>query len=76
MVCDGNKVLQCIQVAYDISSEKTRKREINGLILAYRQTRCANLLLLTDHMYEKTEVEGIPIVIQPVYEWANELASV
>lgn len=76
VVCDGNKVLQCIQVAYDISSEKTRKREINGLILAYRQTRCANLLLLTDHMYEKTEAEGIPIVIQPVYEWANELASV
>ncbi len=69
VVCDGNKVLQCIQVSYDISNEKTRKRELNGLLLAYRQTKCANLLLLTDHVYEETEIEGIPVVIQPVYEW-------
>ncbi len=74
VVCNGNKVLQCIQVAYDISNEKTRKREINGLLLAYRQTHCANLLLLTDHVYEKTEVDGLPIVIQPVYEWASSLS--
>ncbi len=70
VVCDGNKVLQCIQVSYDISNEKTRKREINGLLLAYRQTKCKNLLLLTDHEYEEIETDGIPIIIKPVYEWA------
>ena len=30
------QVLQAIQVSYDISAEKTRKREINGLLLAAR----------------------------------------
>ncbi len=70
VVCNGNKVLQCIQVSYDISNEKTRKREIDGLLLAYRQTRCKNLLLLTDHEFQETEANGIPITIKPVYEWA------
>ena len=70
VMCDGNRVLQCIQVSYDISSEKTRKREINGLLLAHRQTKCENLLLLTDHQYEELEIDGLHIHIKPVYEWS------
>ncbi len=70
VICDGNNVLQCIQVSYDISNEKTRKREIDGLLLAYRQTKCKNLLLLTDHEFQETKANGVPITIKPVYEWA------
>lgn len=70
IVCDGNKVLQCIQVSYDISSDKTRKRELNGLVLANKETKCANLLLLTDHEYEDVEKDGLQIKIRPVYEWS------
>lgn len=73
VVCDGNKVLQCIQVSYDISNEKTRKREINGLLMAHRQTKCNNLLLLTDHEHEEMDINGVPVTIQPVYEWACNL---
>ncbi len=69
VVCNGNQVLQCIQVSYDVSSEKTLKREINGLLLAHRQTRCADLLLLTDHAYEDMEVGDAHISIRPVYDW-------
>ena len=73
VVCHGNKVLQCIQVSYDITSEKTRKREINGLLLAHRQTKCENLLLITDHDYGVEEKDGITIQITPAYEWCAEL---
>ncbi len=73
IVCDGNKVLQCIQVSYDISSEKTRKREINGLLLACRKTKCENLLLLTDHEYDEVEKDGHRIKIMPVYEWSTTI---
>ena len=69
MVCDGNRVLQCIQVSYDISSEKTLKREVNGLLLANRQTGCKNLLLLTDHEFKDIEKDGHRISVRPVYEW-------
>lgn len=69
IICDGNKVLQCIQVSYDITDDKTRKREINGLLLAHRQTKCTNLLLLTDHTHEDVVKDGVTIQIRPVYEW-------
>ena len=32
VVCKGNRVVLAIQVSYDISAEKTRKREIKGLL--------------------------------------------
>ena len=72
VVCEGNKVLQCIQVSYDISSEKTLKRELNGLLMAYRNTKCQNLLLLTDHEYKEIDKDGLHILIKPVYEWSTE----
>lgn len=73
VICDGNRALQCIQVCYDISSEKVRRREINGLLLANRLTRCENLLLLTDCEYRELDIEGHHIKIQPVYEWCENL---
>ena len=73
VICNGSKVLQCIQVSYDITSEKTRKRELNGLLLAARQTKCENLLLLTDHETEEVKQDYHTIRIQPVYEWCVEI---
>jgi predicted AAA+ superfamily ATPase len=73
VVCKGNKVVQAIQVSYDISAEKTRKRELNGLLLAARQTKCENLLLLTNHESEEIDMSGHHIKVQPVYEWSLEL---
>ena len=73
VVCKGNQVVQAIQVSYDISNDKTRKREINGLLLAAKETKCENLLLLTDHESETTIESGHQIKIQPVYEWSLEL---
>lgn len=70
LVCDGQTVLQAIQVSYDLASDKSRKREINGLLLAHKQTKCTNLLLLTDHESADIEQEGQKITIRPVYEWA------
>ena len=69
LVCKGNQVQQCIQVSYDISAEKTRKRELKGLKTAAQITGCKNLLLLTDHEYEDSTFEGFDIQIRPVHEW-------
>ena len=73
LVCRGNAVLQAVQVSYDITVEKTRKREINGLLLAAKQTGCTNLLLLTDHESSTIEEGGHKIKVQPVYEWSLEI---
>ncbi len=72
LVCQGNHVLQAVQVSFDISSPKTRSRELKGLALASQMTGCKNLLLLTDHDYEDTRYEDLDILIRPVYEWRDE----
>lgn len=69
LICENNKTLAAIQVSYDITSPRTRKREISGLILAARKTGCVNLLLLTDHQYEEIDESGFHISILPVYDF-------
>lgn len=69
VVCHNNNIIQAIQVSYDISSDKTRKREVEGLLLAHRKTRCKNLLLLTDHEYSQIDGKDYVIKIRPVYDW-------
>lgn len=69
VVCNGNKTLAVYQVSYDISNEKTRKREIKGCIASAKATRCNNLFLITDHESEIIEEEGYTIQVIPVWEW-------
>jgi len=69
VVCENRKAILAVQVSYDISSDKTRKREIAGLLLAARKTGCDNLLLLTDHTDEDISQEGYLISIRPVYDF-------
>lgn len=69
VVCENRKAILAVQVSYDISSDKTRKREIAGLILAAKKTGCDNLLLLTDHDYEDVNHDGYSIAIRPVFDF-------
>lgn len=69
VVCEDRKAVLAVQVSYDISSEKTRKREIAGLLLAARKTGCENLLLLTDHNDEDVTHDGYTIAIRPVFDY-------
>ena len=69
VICEGRKAVVAIQVSYDISNEKTRKREISGLLLAAKKTGCKNLILLTDHSYEDIETEDYKIAVRPVFDY-------
>lgn len=70
VVCSNNKVVQAIQVSYDMTNDKTRAREFKGLLLANKLTKCDNLLILTDHEHADIEHKGHRIAIRPVYEWS------
>lgn len=69
VVCQGNKVLQMYQVAYDITNEKTRKREIDSLVQAAKHTQCTELYLITDYEHNTIQQEGYTIQIIPAHEW-------
>lgn len=69
VVCRNNVAEEIYQVSYDISKEKTRKREIRGLLAASKETNCNNLFLITDFHRENITVEDKLIKIIPAYEW-------
>lgn len=69
VVCNGNKTLAVYQVSYDISKEKTKKREINGCIAGAKATNCNHLFIITDHESEIIEEDGYTIHVIPIWEW-------
>ena len=75
VVCRGNRVEEIYQVSYDISNEKTRQRELRGLLAASAETHCDNLYLITDFQREDVSLKGKQIHIVPAYEWLLSAAS-
>jgi len=69
LVCDKNRVIEVIQVSYDISNPKTRHRELKGLVLASQATKCNNLTLITRHNLESAVLDEKEIKIVPAYDW-------
>lgn len=69
VVSKNNVVEEIYQVSYDISKEKTRKRELRGLLTASKETSCDNLYLITDFHREDVTLENKTIHIIPAYEW-------
>lgn len=51
----GAKVEQLIQVCYDMTSEKTRKRELDALVEAAEELHCDNLLVITNSQEEEID---------------------
>ena len=72
IVCDNRKAILAIQVSYDISNPKTKKREISGLILAAKKTGCTDLLLLTDYEYEDITQDSYKLKIRPAYDYLTQ----
>ncbi len=54
----GTKVEQLIQVCYDMTSEKTRKRELAALVEAAEELHCDNLLVITNDQEVQIEWKG------------------
>lgn len=59
----GAKVEQLIQVCYDMTSEKTRKRELDALVEATEELHCNNLLVITNDQQVGVEWRDLTINI-------------
>lgn len=65
----GTKVKQLIQVCYDMTSEKTRKRELDALVEAAEELHCGNLLVITNSQEEQIEWKDTNIVITRINQF-------
>lgn len=65
----GAKVEQLIQVCYEMTSEKTRKRELDALVEAAEELSCDNLLVITNSQEEKIEWKGTAILVKSIQDF-------
>ena len=68
----GIKVEKLIQVCYDLTSEKTRRREIDALIEVAGELKCQTLQIISYQQREVIEEKGFTIQVIPFMEWLNE----
>ena len=62
----GNHIEQLIQVCYDMTSEKTEKREVDSLIECAEELKCTNLLIVTANEERTIEKAGYNIKVLPI----------
>lgn len=65
----GTKIERLIQVCYDLSSEKTRKREIDSLLECSEELRCNNLYIVTYNQEEIIQIGTHQIHIIPFHKF-------
>jgi len=69
VVKQGRNIDEIIQVVYEFEDEKTKKREINGLVESAKELNAKHCTILTKEVKGTKTVEGIKIKMIPLMEW-------
>ena len=65
----GAHVESLIQVCYDLSSERTLKREIDSIIECAGELKCSNLIIVTMNEERVIEKNGYKVKVLPIYKF-------
>ncbi|AMM53923.1 ATP-binding protein [Pyrococcus kukulkanii] len=65
VIKEGNKVIQLIQVTYELNDENYR-REVDALLRASKELKCNNLLIIT---WDQDETLEGNIRVVPLWKW-------
>lgn len=69
VVCDQDKAIELIQVAYEIDSPKAYDRETSSLVKASETLSCNHLTLIAFSSTRDVEIEGKTIHIVSALDW-------
>ena len=69
VVKEGRKIKKIVQVCYDFSGLKTKKRETDSLIKASNELKCNNLLIITWDYETEEKIKGKKIKLVPFWKW-------
>jgi len=70
---EGNHIVEAIQVTAHLSNEEIKKREISGLVEAMKAYNLQKGLILTENEHDLIEVDGIQIIVTPIWKWLLSL---
>jgi len=74
IIREGNQIIQAIQVTTNLSNEKLRKREIEGLIEAMGAYNLCEGIILTENEQDTIEMNGLIISVVPIWKWLLSLS--
>ena len=70
VVCDRRKAEALVQVTYDMSAPKTRKREIGGAVAAAKATGLKEATIVTySELEDIVDPSGVAVHLVPVADW-------
>ena len=69
VILEQGKIINAIQVSYDMSDLETRAREVKGLIEACKNFDLKTALIVTYDSEDEIIEDGIEIKIVPFYKW-------
>lgn len=72
IVKDGYKVVELVQVCYDLTNIDTEEREIKSLVEASGELEVTKLTLITWNERRVVEKNGLTIQIVPLWEWLTQ----
>ena len=65
----GKKIKELIQVCWDISNEKTKKREVTALLKAMEEFKLNKGLIITNNLEKKEIIDNKRITYTPLWKW-------
>jgi uncharacterized protein len=69
VVKEGLNIVSAIQVCKNLDDEKTKKREVRGLVEALKELNLETGLILTEDEEYEFEERGFKIVVKPIWKW-------
>lgn len=69
----GLKVKSVMQVVYNLEGEKTKEREVSGLISCAKELRIKEGLIITKDFNDAQVIEGVKIKFIPLWKWLLEM---
>jgi len=69
LIKKGLKIDRAIQVSADLTKNKTRQREIEGLLNAAKEFNIKNLTIITEDEEGEEKIGKLKIEIMPIWKW-------
>lgn len=72
LIRDKGQIVEASQACVDLADEKTRKREIRGIVEALKEHGLVEGTIITENMEETLTEDGCDIRIVPAHKWVLE----
>lgn len=69
VVREANRIIQAIQVTTTLLNQELKKREIEGLLEAMKAYDLQEGIILTENEHDIIEIEGLRLVVMPIWKW-------